>query len=136
MKVGIYVSKTKAVMQQKEKPVIKEGEALVKVSDAGICGTDMVVYFGKHPRAQAPLIMGHEFSGVVEEIQGEAEFSLGDRVAVEPTLSCGTCEACIRGQFHVWKKLKLIGIDQDGGFVQYVSVPVHRLQPPFAKQTV
>ena len=64
MKAGVYVSKAKAVMQQKAKPVIKEGEALVKVSHAGICGTDMMIYFGKHPRAQAPLIMGHEFSGV------------------------------------------------------------------------
>ena len=86
MKAGVYVSETKAVMQQKAKPVIKEGEALVKVSYAGICGTDMMIYFGKHPRAQAPLIMGHELSGVIEEIQGETKFSLGDRVAVEPTL--------------------------------------------------
>lgn len=51
MKAGVYVSETKAVMQQKTKPVIKEGEALVKVSHAGICGTDMMIYFGKHPRA-------------------------------------------------------------------------------------
>lgn len=85
MKAGVYVSETKAVMQQKAKPVIKKGEALVKVSHAGICGTDMMIYFGKHPRAQAPLTMGHEFSGVIEEIRGETEFSLGDRVAVEPT---------------------------------------------------
>lgn len=127
MKAGVYVSEAKAVMQQKAKPVIKEGEALVKVSHAGICGTDMMIYFGKHPRAQAPLTMGHEFSGVIEEIRGETEFSVGDRVAVEPTLSCGTCEACVRGQFHVCKKLKLIGIDQDGGFAQHVAVPVNRL---------
>jgi 2-desacetyl-2-hydroxyethyl bacteriochlorophyllide A dehydrogenase len=127
MKAGLFVSEKKVVVGEIEKPTLKKGEALIKVSYAGICGTDMMIYYGKHPRAKAPLVMGHEFSGVIEEINGDSSFSVGDRVVVEPTLSCGTCEACISGQYYVCKTLKLIGIDMHGGFAEYVAVPINRL---------
>ncbi len=127
MKAGQYLSEKKLGLSMIEKPSIKDGEALVKVSFAGICGTDMMIYFGKHPRAKAPLTMGHEFSGVIEEIVGDSPFSIGDRVVVEPTISCGQCPACQSGQMHVCKTLRLIGIDMDGGFAEYVSVPIDRL---------
>lgn len=127
MKAGLYISAKNIQLGELEKPTLREGEALVRVSYAGICGTDMMIYFGKHPRAKAPLAMGHEFSGVIEEIRGESPFSVGQRVVVEPTLSCGTCEACRSGQTHVCKTLRLIGIDMHGGFAEYVAVPLHRL---------
>lgn len=127
MKAGLFLSKKNAAFGELEKPVANREEAIIKVSFAGICGTDMMIYFGKHPRAKAPLAMGHEFSGVIEDIQEGSAFSIGDRVVVEPTLSCGTCEACLTGQFHVCKTLKLIGIDQHGGFAEYAAVPVSRL---------
>jgi (R,R)-butanediol dehydrogenase/meso-butanediol dehydrogenase/diacetyl reductase len=127
MKAGLFLSEKKAAIGELEKPITKNGEALIKVSFAGICGTDMMIYFGKHPRAKAPLAMGHEFSGVIEDINGESEFSAGDRVVIEPTLNCGKCEACLAGQSHVCKNLKLIGIDKHGGFAEYTSVPIDRL---------
>ncbi|MFF2446928.1 zinc-binding dehydrogenase [Neobacillus sp. NPDC058068] len=127
MKAGLYISEKNVVLGELEKPTLNEGEALIKVSYAGICGTDMMIYAGKHPRAKAPLAMGHEFSGIIEEINGESAFSIGDRVVIEPTLSCGTCEACKSGQFHVCKSLKLIGIDKHGGFAEYAAVPLNRL---------
>ncbi|PZE20572.1 zinc-binding dehydrogenase [Paenibacillus xerothermodurans] len=127
MKAGLYISSKNVAVDQLDKPMLQPGEALVKVAYAGICGTDMMIYGGKHPRAQAPLAMGHEFSGVIEEISGQSDFSIGDRVVVEPTLSCGACEACSAGEYHVCKTLRLIGIDKHGGFAEYVAVPVHRL---------
>ncbi len=127
MKAGQYISEKKLDVSLVEKPSIKTGEALVKVSFAGICGTDMMIYFGKHPRAKAPLTMGHEFSGVIEEIADDSSFSIGDRVVVEPTISCGKCPACQSGHANVCKTLRLIGIDMDGGFAEYVSVPIDRL---------
>ncbi|WP_077623252.1 zinc-dependent alcohol dehydrogenase [Sediminibacillus massiliensis] len=126
MRAGIYQAAANIAVGELEKPAIHEGEALIRVVKAGICGTDMMIYAGKHPRAKAPLAMGHEFSGVIEEIKGQG-FQIGDRVVVEPTLSCGQCEACKSGQTHVCKNLKLIGIDRHGGFAEYVSVPVDRL---------
>jgi 2-desacetyl-2-hydroxyethyl bacteriochlorophyllide A dehydrogenase len=127
MNAGLYISEKNVVVGTLEKPILKQGEALIKVSAAGICGTDMMIYFGKHPRAKAPLAMGHEFSGVIEEINGESIFNVGDRIVVEPTISCGKCDACLSGNSHVCKTLGLIGIDYHGGFAEYVTVPLHRL---------
>jgi (R,R)-butanediol dehydrogenase / meso-butanediol dehydrogenase / diacetyl reductase len=127
MYAGLYLGDKTVGTNKIAKPILKEGEALIRVAFAGICGTDMMIYSGKHPRAQAPLAMGHEFSGVIQEIRGESSFAAGDRVVIEPTLSCGGCEACMAGQFHVCKTLKLIGIDHNGGFAEYAAVPIHRL---------
>src|SRR5699024_2966989 len=127
MKAAQYVSPETVKINNVHKPTISKGEALVQVSHAGICGTDMMIYFGKHPRANAPLTMGHEFSGTIEEISGGVEFKKGDRVVVEPTLSCGECDACKSGSTHVCENLQLLGIDKDGGFAEYVRVPINRL---------
>ncbi|WCK53222.1 alcohol dehydrogenase catalytic domain-containing protein [Aneurinibacillus sp. Ricciae_BoGa-3] len=127
MRAGLYLGERTVAADKVAKPVAGEGEALIRIAYAGICGTDMMIYFGKHPRARAPLAMGHEFSGVIEEIRGASSFAPGDRVVIEPTLSCGECEACAAGQFHVCKTLRLIGIDQSGGFAEYAAVPLHRL---------
>ncbi|MBS4208144.1 alcohol dehydrogenase catalytic domain-containing protein [Bacillus sp. FJAT-50079] len=127
MKAGQYLAEKNISINEIQKPTVQSGEALIKVLCAGLCGTDMMIYFGKHPRAKAPLAMGHEFSGVIEEISGDSLFKIGDRVVVEPTISCGNCSACISGQNHVCESLQLIGIDMDGGFAEYVVVPIDRL---------
>lgn len=77
MKVGAYVNSMQVEMIEREIPTPKEGEALIKVSYAGICGTDMMIYHGLHPRAKAPLILGHEFSGVVEEVVENEQIKKG-----------------------------------------------------------
>jgi (R,R)-butanediol dehydrogenase/meso-butanediol dehydrogenase/diacetyl reductase len=127
MKAGLYISAKQVSMGDIVKPTLQLGEALVKIAYAGICGTDMMIYSGKHPRAKAPLAMGHEFSGTIVELNAHSSFSVGNRVVIEPTLSCGTCEACRSGEYHVCKTLKLIGIDKHGGFAEYVAVPLNRL---------
>lgn len=127
MTAGLYLGERNVQVGELEKPVPKQGEALIKVSYAGICGTDMMIYAGRHPRAKAPLAPGHEFCGEIVEIAGDSAFVPGDRVVIEPTLSCGACEACSAGQTHVCKTLRLIGIDGHGGFAEYVAVPLNRL---------
>ena len=109
-------------------PVLKEGWAMVKVSHGGICGTDLHIYAGAHPRAKAPLVMGHEFSGTLESdnVPGIAK---GSRVTVYPLLSCGHCTPCKEGNGHVCNTLGLVGIDCDGGFAEYVQVPVGSVVP-------
>ncbi|MEK3643940.1 MULTISPECIES: zinc-dependent alcohol dehydrogenase [unclassified Aeribacillus] len=128
MKVGTYVGPMQVEMTEREIPVPKEDEALIKVSYGGICGTDMMIYHGLHPRAKAPLIMGHEFSGVVAEVGENQHVKKGDKVAIEPLLSCGICEACRNGQMNVCRTLRYIGIDKDGGFAEYVAIPINRLR--------
>ena len=68
MKALRYLRPQLVKTERMEQPVCAEGEALIRVHSAGICGTDMAIYAGKHPRAKAPLVMGHEFSGEVVEI--------------------------------------------------------------------
>jgi 2-desacetyl-2-hydroxyethyl bacteriochlorophyllide A dehydrogenase len=111
-----------------ERPIAGPGEALIKVGFGGICGTDLMIYLGKHPRAQVPLVMCHEFSGTVVEADGDA-FKAGTRVAINPLLTCGRCWACTHGLAHVCAHLGLVGIDQDGGFAEYVAVPLHTVRP-------
>ena len=111
-----------------EKPKIKNNEALVKVKYAGICGTDLHIYNGLHPRARAPLIMGHEISGVIEEIKAnKKDIKIGDRVVVNPLISCENCFPCREGNPHLCPNLNLVGIDQNGGFAEYVKVRVDKL---------
>lgn len=110
-----------------EAPACNEGEALIRVRSAGICGTDLHIFHGKHPRAKAPLVMGHEFSGEVLEIKAgpvKTDLAAGDHVTAYPLLMCGDCWSCRNGFPHVCRNLKLIGIDRDGAFAQQVSVPL------------
>jgi len=128
MKAALFQSSGKIEVGEIEKPKIQKGEALIKISYAGICGTDLHIFEGKHSRAQAPLVMGHEFSGVIEEINAEQiQLRIGDRVVVNPLLPCGHCLACREGKIHLCPNLKLIGIDRDGAFAEYTKADINRI---------
>lgn len=107
------------------RPRPDDGWALVDVAYAGICGTDLHICAGEHPRARAPLVIGHEFVGTLAGDAGE--LGAGRPVAVEPLLNCGTCTPCRTGRTHVCERLRLIGIDVPGGVAEQVAVPVERL---------
>ena len=121
----VYENAFSVATAEREKPILKAGEVLIKVAYAGICGSDMNIYHGVHPRAKAPLIMGHEFSGTV--VEGETHFKKGTKVTLYPLVSCGTCEPCQNGYAHVCDTLRLIGIDSDGGMAEFSAVPADKL---------
>lgn len=127
MKAITYVGEEKLSLKDIDVPQIANGEALVKVSYGGICGTDMMIYAGVHPRAQSGLVMGHEFSGEISEVKGKSSFKSGDSVAINPIRSCGTCVPCKSGNYHICENLRYIGIDLDGGFAEYVKIPIENL---------
>lgn len=129
MIAAVFVGKEKIEVKEVDVPKIGDEEALVRVKYAGICGTDLHIFAGKHPRAKPPLIMGHEFSGEIVELKTEKRKDLceGDRVVAEPLISCGECFACRIGQGHVCAKLGFYGIDADGAFAQYVKIAAGRL---------
>ncbi len=110
-------------------PKVRHGEILVHIKFASICGTDMHIFPGDfHPRTQVPFIPGHEFGGVVAEIgDGVSGFEIGDKVAVDPIIWCNECPACERKHYPACTKLKLLGVDLNGGFAQFISVPPHML---------
>lgn len=127
MKAIVYEGANSVSLKDVKIPEVKEGWVLIKVSHAGICGSDLNIYAGSHPRATAPLIMGHEFSGHI--VKGYSNIKEGTLVTVYPLLSCGHCEPCTTGNPHVCNTLKLIGIDCDGGMAEYVVAPAEKVVP-------
>ena len=110
-------------------PVPAENEALIKVKLAGVCGSDMTVYRGKHMTATVPVVLGHEILGTIESLpEGyEGKFKLGQRVLMNPIISCGHCSACKHGLPWVCENLKLLGIHVNGGYEEYCTVDVDKL---------
>lgn len=116
------------------KPMINPDEVLIRSRYASICGSDQHIFSGDfHPRTRLPLIPGHEFMGIVESIGAEiTDFKEGDRVAIDPIVWCGDCPACRRQHYPACTSLKLIGVDMDGGFGQYVKAKpnmLYKLKP-------
>ncbi len=118
MKALVYAGPKQAVLRDVAEPVAREGAVRIDIDYCGVCGSDIGIYLGTHPRAKAPLIFGHEFLGRVAE-DGK-RFKKGDRVVAFPLLTCGTCLPCRTGNSHVCNTLGLIGIDQDGGICEKI----------------
>ena len=110
-------------------PVPDEREALIKVRYGGVCGSDMTVYRGKHMTATVPTVLCHEILGNIVTLPADYDgpFKVGQRVLMNPVISCGHCAACRRGLPHVCENLKLLGIHVDGGFAEYTKVDVDKL---------
>lgn len=129
MKALKIIAPKRLELEDAERPCIGPDEILLKVAYGGICGSDIHIYHGNNERVKYPLIMCHEMSGEVAEIGKECsnQWKTGDRVVVNPLISCGVCDPCRRGNFHVCNKLGLIGIDTDGAFAEYVKVKPYQL---------
>lgn len=109
--------------EEVEKPGLADGEVLVKVMAAGICGSDVPRIYrdGAH---RHPLIPGHEFSGIVEECAPGTDAAwLGKRVGIFPLIPCGECLPCQKKQYELCRKYSYLGSRRDGGFAEYVAVP-------------
>jgi 2-desacetyl-2-hydroxyethyl bacteriochlorophyllide A dehydrogenase len=131
MKAGILYADRDIRVGEAPDPQIKPDEVLIETGFAGICGTDLHIFRGEfHSRVKFPAIQGHEFGGVIVEAGADARaksFQPGMRVAVDPIMPCYTCPACLVGHLNTCRTLKLLGVDLDGGYGQYVAVPFHRL---------
>jgi 2-desacetyl-2-hydroxyethyl bacteriochlorophyllide A dehydrogenase len=105
------------------------GEAVVRVSVAGLCGTDYRIWTGDRP-VSYPRVMGHELMGRVEAAgEGVTHVARGDRVVVEPNYSCGACPLCHEGNRNLCLSRTAVGIDVDGGFAELVRVPARCCWP-------
>ncbi|MYD11429.1 MAG: alcohol dehydrogenase catalytic domain-containing protein [Chloroflexi bacterium] len=105
------------------------GEARLKISHCGICGTDLHIFHGAmDARVRMPLVMGHEMSATVHKVgSGVADFAVGDKVVVMPLAPCGDCPACAAGHSHICHNLNFLGIDTPGAFQSYWTVPAYTL---------
>lgn len=103
-------------------PARAPDEVIVKVTHTGICGTDLKIFTGAIPVAY-PRIMGHEISGEVAAGEDGVRLKRGDRVVVDPVVSCGACFHCRAGQTNLCPNGVLLGRDADGGFAEYLAAP-------------
>jgi len=112
-------------LEEVEIPYLKENEVLIQVKQCGICGSDIHSYKGKHPFVHPPIVLGHEFSGIIFKIGKKVRnFHKGDKVTVEPNIACGKCYNCRHGRYNICKYLKVIGnIGYNGAFAEFISVP-------------
>jgi len=112
-------------------PRLGPGEVLIKTGYAGLCGTDLHIYRGEFTaRVQYPAVQGHEFGGVIEEVARDVRgLHKGQAVAVDPIVSCHGCGACLGGRINACRTLKLLGVDLQGGFGQYVAAPASHVFP-------
>jgi 2-desacetyl-2-hydroxyethyl bacteriochlorophyllide A dehydrogenase len=131
MKAGILYGDRDIRLDTAHDPEIKPDEVLVETGYAGICGTDLHIYRGEfHDRVKFPAITGHEFGGIIQDLGKDVKnLKIGDRVAVDPIISCHSCPACLSGHLNACRTLKLLGVDLDGGFGQYVAVPASHIFP-------
>ena len=108
-----------------EKPFLtEENNVLVRMTAAGICGSDMGIYHGTNAAATYPRIIGHEMVGVVEEtVSSVTSLRPGDRVIVNQVTSCGHCYPCRMGRGNVCDSLAVRGVHIDGGYQEYIAVP-------------
>ncbi len=108
-------------------PRIGKRDVLVKVLATSICGTDRHIYKWNQwaeSRIHPPQIMGHEFAGEVVEVGEDVEgIQVGDYVSAETHIVCGHCPECLTGKYHVCRNTKILGVDRDGAFAQYIAIP-------------
>jgi 2-desacetyl-2-hydroxyethyl bacteriochlorophyllide A dehydrogenase len=103
------------VLREVPEPEPITGEVLVQVEWSGVCGTDLHGYAQGAPLRQTPVIMGHEFSGIVVDT--------GQRVVINPRVVCGTCAHCLAGQTQLCQSAITLGVHRAGGFAERVAVP-------------
>ena len=137
----IEIEQPKVVkVKEMDKPVRKEGEALLKLLYGGICGSDLNTYRGTLVYAKYPVIPGHEFSAEIVEIdENDLGLNIGDIVTANPYFNCCTCYSCSRGFVNCCIGNETMGVQRDGGFMEYLAMPVERLyknQGLTAKQMV
>ncbi len=112
-------------------PALGPTDVLVRVKTASICGTDLHIYGWdrwSQGRIKPPVTLGHEFCGTIERMGDEvAAVKPGDFVSAEMHVNCGHCQQCRLGQGHICQNLRIIGIDQDGAFAEFVKIPASNI---------
>lgn len=127
MKTLVCIEPRKLEYRSQATPKPAEKHALIRIKRVGICGTDLHAFEGTQPYFEYPRILGHELSGELIAVDDAPGFEIGEAVTFIPYFSCGNCIACRRGKQNACVKLKVCGVHQDGGMVEYLSIPSYSL---------
>ncbi len=127
MKALYFIEQGKVELREIDIPKPSNNEAIVEVDTCGICGTDINIFKGV-AYAKRNTVLGHEFSGIVVEVNNNNQgIKVGDKVAIDPNIFCGECYYCKKGKINHCQNLKALGIDINGGFGEFVCVPLSQL---------
>ncbi len=124
MKALVYTANKEMTYRDEPEPVAKQGDALVAIESVGICGSDMHAYLGHDERRVPPLILGHEAVGTV--LEGA---NTGQRVVLNPLITCGVCDECLGGRQNLCASRDLIGMYRAGAFAEKIAIPEQNLIP-------
>lgn len=127
MKTVVCTTPRHLTYQQAEKPALTAGNSILRIRRIGICGTDLHAFEGTQPFFSYPRILGHELAGELIDADGAPDFSIGEAVTIIPYFNCGKCIACRLGKPNCCVDMRVCGVHQDGGMVEYLSVPSYAL---------
>lgn len=122
MKALVYTRANHISLQDIAYPDLRNGEVILRITAAGICGSDMHAYHGKDPRRQPGLVLGHELAGVVQE-SASPLFRPGQRVTANPSIACGACSYCVAGRDNLCQDRGMVGMSRPGAFAQFMAIP-------------
>jgi L-iditol 2-dehydrogenase len=111
-----------------DEPSRPPGGVTIRVEACSICGTDVKMWNRGHRDLSYPRILGHEFVGIVEEIDDGSNLQRGERVQIWPGIACGRCDPCLRGRDNQCRNMRIIGFNMDGAFAELVTLPRESLE--------
>lgn len=129
MKAAVIEKPGTIVVKEVSDPKVSDHDVLIRVMASGICGTDIHIFKGEY-LGTYPVIPGHEFSGVVEQVGSKVHrIKVGDRVAVEPNIACDNCSACLNNRQNFCENWNGVGVTLPGGFAELAMAPEKAVFP-------
>ena len=130
MKAIVFTAKNEIRLTELPEPRAGPNEIVVEVKSSGICHTDYEVLKDNYGTGAFPVVPGHEYAGVIVDVaRNVANFSVGDRVVVDPNFGCDACRSCNRGWAHLCEKLGAYGVTKHGGFAEFSVVNAANVHP-------
>ena len=124
MKAIVYYGVENIKIEQLPIPECNENELRVKIDACSVCGTDLKAYKSGNPRIKAPIVMGHEFTGIIDVVGENVKgYNLGERIVMATSVSCGSCYYCKKGSNNLCSDLKPMGFSYNGGMAEYIIIP-------------
>lgn len=129
MKAVVYYAPRDIRVEKISVPACGDNEIRAKVDACALCGTDLKTYLHGNPRIKPPKVMGHEFTGIIETVgPGVKGFSIGRRIVMATSVSCGSCYYCQKGLTNLCTDLAPMGFTYAGGMADYVTIPARALE--------
>ncbi len=130
MKAAVLTSPGQFAIEERPIPKPGRGEALIKITRVGICGTDLHIFNGHYAAEHLPMVPGHEFTGTIYALGSEVtDLVIGDKAVVDMNIGCQTCYWCRRNEILNCPNMQQMGITMDGAFAEFIVVPARLVIP-------